>query len=185
MRRAAIFFAVLAFMGCDSERKPGPRRGETAFWRVVSSDVSFSNCSDDPSFRDGVEPIAFDENTYIIYRVDDEGLKATALACESFDTSTCRPSESGVVFDVAPPELLFTRESRSPIGGEGCNLFVVENWLLTDKGETLDMEISHTMSLVDDDLACQRVEEAIVSQSPNGIGVQGCVVKHLVAGSLN
>ncbi|MFZ5468416.1 MAG: hypothetical protein ACOZIN_03170 [Myxococcota bacterium] len=171
-------------MASCGPRAPGPKPGETLFWKVVKSEVSISNCTDDPSFRDDIQPVAFDENTYLIYRVEKDGTQATALKCETFDTRSCTPSDSGIVFNVAGNELNFTRERKSPIGGEGCNTQVIETWLLTDQGQTLDMEVSSTITLVDDDVACQRVEDQLIQQSPNATGLQGCVVRFIVGGAL-
>jgi hypothetical protein len=168
--------ALAVLLSSCGPRKPGAKPGETLYWRVVSSEVSYAACTDDPNFRT-VEPIAFDENTYFVYRVERDGKRATALQCQSFDPASCEPHPSGLAFDIAGIELLFAQEGKSPIGQNGCMLMDTQSWVLTDHGLTMDMEVSHILSLVDEPAACDQVEETIKAQSPNGLGVRGCIVK--------
>ncbi len=177
-----LFTLSVAGAGCGP-RQPGPVPGETIFWRVTSSEVTFTQCSDDPVFRADTTPIAFDENTYVIYRVEPDGKKATALKCTTLDKSSCEPSSTGVVFDVAGNELLFSKESRSPIGSAGCNLQGAQSWVLTDQGETLTMQVVNVLSLVDNTTACDAIEKQVKDQSPNKLGLQGCIVNFSVGAS--
>lgn len=182
--RLPILAGVALLLSCGGPRKPGARPGETLYWRVISSDVSYSACTDDPEFRT-IEPIPFDENTYFIYRVEQDGKKATALKCESFDPASCQPHTSGLAFDVAGTELLFSQEGKSPIGSAGCNLLDSQTWVLTDHGTTMTMEVNHVLSLVDAPAACDTVEETVKAQSPNGVGLRGCMVKFTLGMTLD
>jgi hypothetical protein len=175
MRFLTLGALAILLVSCGP-RSPGAKPGETLYWRVTSSDVSYASCTDDPQFRT-IEPIGFDENTYFIYRVERDGKKATALTCQSFDSASCVPHSSGLAFDVAGTELLYAREGKSAIGQNGCMLLDSQSWVLTDHGVAMDMEVSHILSLVDAQEACDQVEETIKAQSPNGLGVRGCIVR--------
>jgi hypothetical protein len=179
-----LFAALVALAACGGPRQPPAKPGQTLFWRVTSSDVTFTQCSDDPAFRKDTVPIAFDENTYVIYRMEADGKKATALKCTKLDVSTCEDSTTGVVFDVAGNELLFSKETKSPIGTAGCQLNGAQSWVLTDQGETLSMEVTNVLSLVDNQAACDTIEAQIKDQSPNKTGLQGCIVKFTVGASI-
>lgn len=175
----AAFWALAA-----CARQPPPRPNELLFWRIVSSQLDFAQCTDDPGFRGQLQPVPFDENTYLVYRVEADGKKATAQSCESFSSSSCAPHPSGMVFEVAGNELLFNTQAKQPIGQEGCNLNDAQSWVLADRGESMDLEVSHVLGLVDHATACEAIESQIKKQSPNGLGLQGCVVRFQVSGAL-
>ncbi len=180
-----IFAALvpLLLVACGP-RKPGPHPGETIFWRITSSDAQPSGCTDDPSFTSQIKPIAVDANTYLIYRVDGQGKSATALDCTTFDTSSCQPSSSGVVYDIAGHELLFATEAKTPIDKSTCQLQSAETWDLTDQGTTLAITISDVLALVDDATACDKLETQVKAQSPNGLGLQGCMVNYTLGATI-
>ncbi|MFL5319253.1 MAG: hypothetical protein ACJ790_06315, partial [Myxococcaceae bacterium] len=50
------------------------------------------------------------------------------------------------------------------------------NWLAEDKGDSLSLDVSNAMSLVDAPTECDRIEKNAKANSPNGLGFQGCVV---------
>jgi hypothetical protein len=56
--------------------------------------------------------------------------------------------------------------------------------VLTDQGETLSMEVTNVLSLVDNQAACDTIEAQIKDQSPNKTGLQGCIVKFTVGASI-
>lgn len=185
MNRIAWGLVVAGLFGCGpATRPPGAKPGEMLFWRITSSEVSFSQCTDEAQFRDQIQPLSFDENTYLVYRVEADGKEATVLSCDALEPATCRPSASGITFDVAGTELLFSRDNKSPIGDQGCQLLAAESWVLTDQGETLQVDISNVLSLVDAPEACDAVEAQLRRQAPNGLGLQGCVVTFKVGASL-
>ncbi|MBI3183872.1 MAG: hypothetical protein HYZ28_17180 [Myxococcales bacterium] len=176
--------AALAALVACGPRQPGPRPGEVLFWRVTSSEVSFVECTDDPGFRDQLKPVAIDENTYLIYRVEKDGRRATALSCESFSAASCSDHPSGIVYEVAGNELFYSRETKDPIGTGGCMLQDAQSWVLTDKGVTLEMVASHVLGLVDSPTDCESLEAQVKRQSPNGLGVQGCIVRFTLGAML-
>jgi hypothetical protein len=169
--------ALCGLMAAGCSREPGAHPNEVLFWRIASSEVAFGEqCSDEPEFRAAMEPIAFDANTYLIYRVNSEATAATSLRCQSFDVSSCTESENGLVFDVAGSELLLSQDAKQPIGSEGCQLHQAQSWTLSDRGEQLDMSIVSVLSLIGAPAACAKIEQGLVNDSPNQRGFQGCVV---------
>jgi len=173
----------LLLLACGP-RKPEMVPGKTMFWRVTSSSVAFGACSDDPEFRQGIQPIRFEPNTYLVYKIDPDGRKARLQSCQSFDPSSCVDHSSGLVFDVAGTQLLLSRESKSPIGNQGCQLHVAQTWTLSDEGETLNTEVVDVLSLVDNRAACDSLEAQVKADSPNGQGLQGCVITFKIGASI-
>jgi len=180
--RTAVVAALTLL--CCGPRAPGPHPDETMFWRITSSEAAMTACTDDPSFKDQVKPIEYTDNTYLMYRVAKDGKQATALACTQLDSRTCQDSPSGIVFDVAEHELLYATESKEAIGDGGCQLQGAQSWVLTDKGETLTMEVNNSLSLVDSPTVCPKIEEQVKAQSPNGLGVQGCIVQYTIGATI-
>ncbi len=183
--KRCIVWASLALATAACGRRTGPPKpGEVLFWRVTSSSVDFNGCTDDAQFRDPLKPIAFDENTYLIFRVEPDGKKATALDCGSLSVSSCQPSASGVVFDIAGSELIFGRDQKSAITGTSCMLSSAQSWVLSDQGTTLDLTITNVLSLTDAATECAQFDEQVKNQSPNRLGLQGCVVNFKVGATL-
>lgn len=165
-------------------RAPGARPNETLFWQIRSSEISFSQCSDDPAFREGAEPLPYDERSFLVYRVAPDGRTATALSCGSLDVRSCVPTEPAITYEVAGPELYFATDAKTPLGNSGCQLKSTESWLLSDLGEELRAEISTVFALVDAPDACKSIDDALKARSPNGLGYDGCVVRHTLGAAL-
>ncbi|MHB8875798.1 MAG: hypothetical protein ACYC8T_19090 [Myxococcaceae bacterium] len=182
--RVLLAAATLTLTACGP-RTPGPHPNETMFWRITSSDVTTTGCTDDPGFRSQLSPIEFNESTYLMYRLEKDGTQATALECASLDSRSCEVSSTGIVYKVAGHELLYVTDTKTPIGTGGCQLQGVQSWTLTDFGETLSIEITNTLGLVDSPSSCPGVEEQVKRQSPNGLGVQGCIVKYTVGATIH
>lgn len=173
----ALFFGIFVLAACGGgPRKPGAEPGKTYFWRVVSSTVEFGTCTDDPDFRDGVKAIPFEENSYLMYQVAKDGRTATTVSCTRLDASSCSPAENPITFDVAATELSWSSETKQPFGMGGCQLQDAQSWILTDRGPSLELAVTHALSLVDKPTDCDALEQQIKNTSPNGLGVQGCVV---------
>lgn len=171
-----IVIAALALVACGPP-KPGPQAGVTYFWKVTSSTVEFNaNCSDEPSFRMANGPLKFESNSYVVYKGSDDAKKATLMKCTMLDPSTCTPADSKVVFDVAGAEMSYATEVKTPTGSGMCNILDTQSWLLTDKVSTLDVQISDTLSLVDDPPICEQLEMNAQARAPNMKGFQGCTI---------
>ncbi len=179
MTRSLGFAAVLCLLACGP-RPPGTQSNQTYFWKVTSSSLEFGACSDEKMFRDGLTPLKFEANSYLIYKVSRDNKTAVTQTCDRLDPATCKPSTSQVIFTIAGAELAFGSSGKSPLGLGGCNLLDTTTWLLTDKGATGTLEISHVLSLVDNPTACDAAEKQVKAQSPNMVGLEGCVVSFKV-----
>ena len=175
-------------------RKPQIKPGVTYFWRVTDSKVELAQCTDDPKFVASAAPIAFNESTFFIYKVDPTGQKATLQDCAASDVTTCTDAvtdaTSGspglpIVYDVAGDQLFLSSESKSPIGTGGCRVQNVEQRIATDEGETLSLEIKQILGLVDNPTNCDQVEAQLKTQSANPLGLQGCIVTFTVGASFH
>jgi hypothetical protein len=185
MPRVRLLTAVLtAFSACGGGAGNGLVPNAVYFWQITSSTVEFGQCSDEPTFRMNTQPLSFNDNSYVIYRVSADGKKATTQECARLDATTCKDAARPIVFDVAGRELTFTRVSKDPVGMTGCNLQQNETWTLTDAIKTMTLEIANVLSLVDSPPACDAVEADLKSRSPNMLGVQGCVVTFKLTGDL-
>lgn len=164
--------------------KPGPAANQTYFWRVTSSTVEFNSmCSDEKAFRDANGPIKFAENSFIVYRGSADAKKASLMKCMTLDANSCTPADSGIVFDVAGAELSYSTELRTFTGQGMCNILDTQTWIMTDKLQTLDVEISDTLSLVDDQPVCDQLEANAKTRSMNGMGFQGCTITFKIGAS--
>ena len=178
MKRLGLILAVV-FVACGSAgpRQPGAVAGETYFWRIVSSTVAFGQCSDQMQFRKDAPPLPFESSSAVVYKVEPDGKTAVSQTCTQFQASACKSSTvNPVTFTVALPELIFTSESKSDFGTEGCKLKDNTTWLLTDQGDAGTLELSHVLTLTDNPTVCEKADKQFKLQSPNGLGLEGCVV---------
>jgi hypothetical protein len=185
MSRLVVSASILALAGCGGSPSNALTPNAVYFWQITSSTVEFGQCSDDASFRMDAQPIAFTDNSYLIYRVSQDGKTAVTQECARLDANTCKASANPITFTIAGRELTFTRQSKAPIGMTGCNLQQSETWTLADKGnKTMTLDIANTLSLVDSPPACDAVEADLKMRSPNMLGVEGCVVTFKLTGNL-
>jgi hypothetical protein len=168
--------AALSLVACGPP-KPGPAANQTYFWRVTSSTVEFNSmCSDEAKFRMDNTAITFQSNSYIVYKGSEDAKKATLMKCTMLDPSTCTPADSGIVFDVAGAEMSYATELKTATGSGMCRVLDTQSWIMTDKITTLDVEISDTLSLVDDPPICDHLEANAKARAPNGMGFQCCTI---------
>ncbi|MBM4379514.1 MAG: hypothetical protein FJ086_09480 [Deltaproteobacteria bacterium] len=167
--------AGLALSGCGGERMPGAVPGKVEFWYVRESGSEFGACSDEPGFRGQISPSVAEVGDVFAYRVSQDGKTAHQQTCAALDATSCRDSEPPLVFSVSGTELQHAVDDKQPIGRGACNLLVTQNWTLWDEGPRMSVEISNALSLVDAPAACESVDAAYRQQSPNGLGLQGCV----------
>ncbi len=179
-----LLVCVLTAAAC-SPSKPGPQANTTYFWHVTSSTVSFgSMCSDDSTFRSMNAALMFADNSYIVYTASADDKTAPLQTCTSLDATTCTPAASGVVFDVAGAEHSDETQMKTAIPGSGmCNQLDTQVWLAEDMVQTIDLKISDTISLVDDDVTCAAIQADAVAHSTNMEGYQGCTITFDIGGS--
>lgn len=187
---AALLIGSMAACDGGGERDPGPSDdefGQIFFWRVVGSEVDFGDeCTDDEGFRDEIEPIEFEKNSFLVYKVDDDGKTATDQDCSRVDGSTCDDSDLDIEYDIDDHTLTYDQEAqRDTLTSWACDLEVDGFWTLTDKGETMDFVVDLSVLLVDQEGAndtnnCEAAEADIKAQSENGKGFDGCVITHTI-----
>ena len=183
MKRFGVALSVLLAVGCGP-RHPEAAANQTYYWHVDTSDVTFGACSDEPQFRKDLGPLEVKENQYYIYKVAKDAKTAVTQACTTLDSASCKPAEPPVVFTVAIPELIFSDMGASDFV-PGCQLADTITWTLTDKGAKGSLEIAHVLSLAGDPTACAAGEAQFKLQSPNMLGLEGCVVTFSVGLTLN
>ncbi|MBX7099528.1 MAG: hypothetical protein K1X89_17565 [Myxococcaceae bacterium] len=165
---------ALTWVACGASSGTMQQANTLYFWKVTSSDVVFGACSDNANFRAGQKPIEFTDKTYFAYKVDSTGKKATAQNCTARDASACTATTT--VFDITGNQLVTTSSSKAPIPGSTCSIADLVTTTATDSGNTGTLELMHTYSLVDDQAACDSIDNSLKTQSPNGLGIQGCVI---------
>ncbi len=178
----ALLIVPLVMLACG--QYTGPQANATYFWQIKTSTVDFGACSDAEDFRMGVTPVTISDNTFLIYKVTADGKKAVTQACDRLDSATCSPSDAGVAFDITGRELTFTESQKSPIGSTGCSLQQTQTWTLTDATRLMTLDIANVLTLVDSPPACDQVETDLKKRSPNGLGVEGCVITSKLTGGL-
>lgn len=178
MKQSRWLAAVVLFLACGGPREPGAVANDVVYWKVESSNIDFAQCSDDPQFRDQIQPIAFQADSYFVYKVSKDAKQATVQSCQNFDPSSCKDSSPALTFDVVGNELSLNREFKEEVGDAGCNLQTIQSWVGEDKGTSLALNVSNTMSLTDAPAACDRIEQSAKQYAPNGLGYQGCVVTY-------
>lgn len=172
--------AAVALVGCGPRKVPEPNT--VYFWQITDSTLEWGACGDSPSLRSGVAPIEIAQNSYLVYRVDSTGKKATSQTCPALDPSTCQDSTSNIVFTIAGAELAYTSERKDPVSMSSCFVQQDETWLLEDHVTTMNLEIDTVLSLVDSPTDCPKLEASIKADSPNGLGVAGCVLSRKLKG---
>ncbi len=176
MNRFGLMVSVLV-VGCGGgPRTPEALANQTYFWKIASSQSAFGACSDEPQFRMDNMALKFDANTFIVYKVAPDGKTAISQTCPRVDAATCQPSANPVVFTIANPELTFSSQNKTAFGTAGCMLLDTTTWTLVDRGPAGTLEITHVLSLVDNLPACITAEAQFKQQSPNKLGIEGCVV---------
>lgn len=185
MRQASLLLLSLVVLtACGGPREAGPHeaeRGEVFFWQVTASDVAFGDdCTDHPEFRDDVRPLEFEDNSFLLYELSEDGEEAITVSCTTTDADSCQDDEDPLVFAVDGNELVYDPEPELRDSASACDLEVDELWTLIDAGETLEMTVDLTMARVGDPSVCAQEEATIAAQSPNEKAFEGCVVSMIV-----
>ena len=169
-------------MACGPRK--GPEANATYFWKIDTSSLEWGACGDSQALRGGVGAIAVSASSYLTYKVDPAGQKAVSQTCLQLNPSSCTPSPANIVFDIAGNELTFTSSAKKTIDQSTCALQQSDTWTIVDQISTMSLEIATVLSLVDNPTSCPGVEAGIKRDSPNGLGVTGCVLTRRLTGTL-
>ena len=176
MKRLLPFVLLMA---CGAPTGPGT----TYFWNITGSTIEWGSlCSDNAMFRTPMA-IPFTADSYVIYKISDDGKKAVSQECSTLNSASCRPQDGGTVFDIAGTELSSTDEGREPGNFPNCVVLTTVQSTLTNSDPAMTLTISGTLSLVDDPPACDKMQANIVGASPNGQGYQGCTLTRTLTGT--
>lgn len=175
---------VVAALVAACARTPGPHRvdfGEVQFWEASGDgEVTFGDaCTDADSFRDDITAPEFPANSFLMFRIAEDGETAVAQDCTRIDTSTCVDNELGLVFEIDVDAHTYTAELAPQVlatSSPQCDMELGQTWTLEDLGETLTLDMDLPTTLVGDPAACAAVETAVVDQGTNGQGIDGCIV---------
>jgi len=172
---ALLFLSLTA---CSREAGPSTdEHGLIFYWQVTSSDIAWGQqCSDAEDFRADLGPLAFEQDTYVVYRVSDDGTQAFDQLCGTTDSSTC--VDGDVVFDIDGHDLVYDPDAvRTPIeNGGSCMLDADDRWVLTDQGATLDFGLEILFTLAGPSADCDPIQADLEDSAPNGLGIDGCLV---------
>lgn len=184
MRRWLFLWTCVSLLTACGPREAGPHEaegGKVFFWEVVGSDVAFGDaCTDHPDFRAEVKPLEFDESSFLVYELSEDGTEAVTVDCTTTDADSCTDEEDPIVFRVDGNELVFESEPVVEDLASACDLEGQELWTLVDAGETLEMTVDVTFRRVGEPTACEQDEATIAAQSPNGEAFDGCVISTIV-----
>ena len=151
--------------------------GSIFYWEVTSADSTFNDeCTDDEDLREASTP-NFEENTFIIYRVADDGQTAISQDCDTTSASSCSDDDDPIVFDIDGTELIYDPGPEvEDVENSACDLQNDQRWVLTDNGETMTMALELLFNHVGDVDLCAAVEQQLEAQSGNGQGLDGCAI---------
>jgi len=204
MIRLGSCFALLTLAACTNTLSPAPVKGRTTlqpdsiyFWKVNTSTLQWGACSDAKDFRDSVSALPIGMNSFLIYKTNADAKQARTQSCKALDPSTCTDSSTGVVFDVAGTELVFTRPAikealrvRDITGVERdskCQLSQLETWTMRDQGSTFELEVTNALGMEDTTPPsgeCDQIETSLIGRSPNMGGIRGCIITFTLSGEL-
>lgn len=180
-----ILSLVAPVLACMLLTACGPREagvtetdhGAIFYWEITAAEAAYGDeCTDDEEFREGSAP-QFEENSFIIYRVSDDGQTATSQDCSTTDAASCTEDVDAQVYAIDGTELLYDPGPEvEDIEGSDCDLQNDQRWLLTDSGETMTAEIELLFNHVGDVNLCAAIEEQLESESGNGQGLDGCTI---------
>lgn len=181
--RAACIAAILLAAGCGGREGLSEKEfGDYFFWAIESAELVWDECTDASDFRGAISAPAFDENSFLVYRVSDDGQSLIDQDCTAIDPATCVDGDLGIVF--ARDGELFLFDPPAALGTElapGCRLTTDPLWTLDDQGQAIALDVSITFGL-DGEAACEGVDENIAKTGTNEFGIDGCVATIEVVG---
>lgn len=185
LRTLAGLLLLSSLLACGGPREPGPHANERLVWRIDSFERSFgAACTDLPAFREDLSSFAVEAGSYIAYAVDGEAASAKTMLCTSYDPSSCEVDPQGVTLTVSGNTLLFSEAVSSDIENSECRLELNATWNLEDQGEAMGFEVVFLYSLIDSPSDCPTFQQAVIAESNNAQGIDGCAVTLSMTGSL-
>ncbi|MCO4746891.1 MAG: hypothetical protein KC912_18990 [Proteobacteria bacterium] len=177
MKYSLVAVSLALFVGC-APREAGPHSGEfgqVLFWSVTSLDLTSDACTDDPEFAEATEPPVLEENSFLMYRVSDDGATAVSMSCTETRASSC--TEGDLVFDVQGHELTLDRDGGNVTSVGDCNVSALQQWSIVDAGESGTMAVDMSFPMTGDANDCGAAEDIIANGGTNGFGLADCSIQ--------
>ncbi|MGV3624754.1 MAG: hypothetical protein ACO1OB_28300 [Archangium sp.] len=183
MRHVSLALTLLLLTACPGPAT-GPTPGGTYFWRITSSTIEFGACSDEPTFREGLKPVPFGPSSFVVYRVAADGKTAATQDCSRLDAQSCTTPPDADIYDISGFELTRSETFKNPIQNSTCMLSQNINETIVEDGRKMTFDLVSILTLTDAPADCENVEKGLQQNSPNGLGVEGCVVTRRLTGDL-
>lgn len=148
--------------------------GYILFWQVEAAELVWDECTDADMFRSAIAAPEFEDNSFVVYRVADDGQSLIDQDCSEIDAATCKDSDLEIVFERNGD--LFEFDPPLAVGMElapGCNLTTDPLWVLDDQGQDLFLDVGLTFGLQGDG-ACDGVDENVAASGTNEFGIDDC-----------
>ncbi len=176
LRISAALLVALTLTACGGRDGPQEREhGFILFWQVQAAELVWRDCTDADQFRSAIAAPTFEDNSFVVYRVSDDGNSLIDQDCTAIDASTCVDSELDIVFQRSGD--VFLHDPPLVVGTElapNCRLTSDPLWTLEDQGQQLSLDVSLTFGL-DGGSACEGVDQNVARSGTNEFGIDGCV----------
>lgn len=181
--RGLLIGAVVVLAACSGrDGLSDSEHGYIFFWQVESAELVWDECTDADQFRSAISAPVFEDNSFVVYRVSEDGESLIDQDCAAIDAATCKDSDLDIVFDRDGD--LFRHDPPLAVGGElapGCSLTTDPLWTIDDQGQVLYLDVSLTFGL-QGEAACDGVDENVARSGTNEFGIDGCVATIEVVG---
>ena len=140
MRTCLLSLVFLA--ACGGSREPGPQASEygaVTFWEVTALSGSVTSCTDAPDYASATEPPELDENSFLIYRVSEDGSSATSMSCTETRASSCTEGELSFAVQGSTLETTVGPTAVTTVGA--CEIASVQAWSIVDEGDTATLTV--------------------------------------------
>ncbi len=166
--------------GGTTLRQPGPslaERGMVLLWDMDEPDLGYSRCTDNADLRAQLETeLEAAQRDLLAYRVAQDGSTARMMECTQASMANCQDDPMGIELGISGNTMTY-RPTPDVIDLQGtCDARLTSALDLVDRGDTLDLDLTISVDLVGDQLACAAVEAGVQAGSSNGEGLDGCVV---------
>ncbi len=170
--------ALVVATGCLPERE-GPSaddNGAILYWELHQFETIYDECTDEPGSVVELEAPEFQENSFFVYRIAEDGSRAITQDCTTTNGETCSDSPLGIEL-IRNAGNTYTWDAPRAVlgsGAAGCAVYGDELWTFTDNGEDATLDASVTYELEGE--TCAAFDDSVKETAPNGLGVDGCTV---------
>ena len=167
----------LLLTACVGEREVGPHANEyglVMYWEVLGSEGRADKCTDSADWSEVVSGPVLNTGSFLMYRVEEGGLTATGQSCENMSSNSC--SDSDLTWQIDQNILSYQAEPQLLESTGECDIELLATWTVVDEGETALFQVEIQFRYQEGEPACEAIETALGSESPNGFGLADCTV---------